>query len=79
MEAATRTTKSALSGATRALATFGLLTTFEACPRETPNLGEARDHRGLPYERLGLFNDYDLSKPQGYHRAKLPLPGSADI
>ncbi|CAK0881069.1 unnamed protein product, partial [Prorocentrum cordatum] len=37
------------------------------------NLGQVCDEKGDHCERLGLFNDCDLSKPQGYHKAKFLL------
>ncbi|CAK0823415.1 unnamed protein product [Prorocentrum cordatum] len=56
-----------------ALATFGRLTMVEACTHEDSNLGKVCDEKGYHYERLGLFNENDLSKPQGYHKAKFLL------
>ena len=56
-----------------ALATFGRLTMVEACTHNESNLGKVCDEKGYSYERLGLFNEYDLSKPQGYHKAKFLL------
>ncbi|CAK0901528.1 unnamed protein product [Prorocentrum cordatum] len=45
----------------------------EACTHEDSNLGKVCDEKGYHYERLGLFNENDLSKPQGYHKAKFLL------
>ena len=73
IRAATHTTRSSLFGAMCALATFGRLTMVEACTHNESNLGKVCDEKGYSYERLGLFNDYDLSKPQGYHKAKFLL------
>ncbi|CAK0848586.1 unnamed protein product, partial [Prorocentrum cordatum] len=65
--------RSAIFGAMCALATFGRLTMVEACTHEDSNLGKVCDEKGYHYERLGLFNENDLSKPQGYHKAKFLL------
>ncbi|CAK0793306.1 unnamed protein product [Prorocentrum cordatum] len=64
---------SALFGAMCSLATFGRMTMVEACTREDSNLGQVCYERGYHFERLGLFNDYEISKPQGYHKAKFLL------
>ncbi|CAK0844297.1 unnamed protein product [Prorocentrum cordatum] len=73
IRAATHMTRSAIFGATCALTTFGRLTMVEACTHEDSNLGKVCDEKGYHYERLGLFNENDLSKPQGYHKAKFLL------
>ena len=65
--------KSAVFGALCALPTFGRLTMVEACAPEDSNLGQVCQDKGLSFERLGLHNDNDLSKPQGYHKAKFLL------
>ncbi|CAK0882044.1 unnamed protein product, partial [Prorocentrum cordatum] len=65
--------RSAIFGAMCALATFGRLTMVEARTHEDSNLGKVCDEKGYHYERLGLFNENDLSKPQGYHKAKFLL------
>ncbi|CAK0825479.1 unnamed protein product, partial [Prorocentrum cordatum] len=73
IRAATHMTRSAIFGATCSLATFGRLAMVEARAHEGSNLGKACDEKGYHYERLGLFNENDLSKPQGYHKAKFLL------
>ncbi|CAK0830159.1 unnamed protein product [Prorocentrum cordatum] len=73
IRAATHMTRSAIFGAMCALTTFGRLTMVEACTHEDSNLGKVCDEKGYHYERLGLFNENDLSKPQGYHKAKFLL------
>ncbi|CAK0791172.1 unnamed protein product, partial [Prorocentrum cordatum] len=65
--------RSAIFGVMCALTTFGILTMVEARAHEDSNLGQVCDEKGYHYERLGLFNNCDLSKPQGYHKAKLLL------
>ncbi|CAK0889332.1 unnamed protein product [Prorocentrum cordatum] len=73
IRAATHMTRSAIFGAMCALTTFGRWTMVEACTHEDSNLGKVCDEKGYHYERLGLFNENDLSKPQGYHKAKFRL------
>ncbi|CAK0829538.1 unnamed protein product [Prorocentrum cordatum] len=65
--------RSAIFGAMCALTTFGRLTMVDARTHEDSNLGEVCDEKGYHYERLGLFNENDLSKPQGYRTAKFLL------
>ncbi|CAK0811884.1 unnamed protein product [Prorocentrum cordatum] len=65
--------RSAIFGAMCALTTFGRVTMVEARTHEDSNLGKVCDEKGYHYERLGLFSENDLSKPQGYHKAKFLL------
>ncbi|CAK0890102.1 unnamed protein product, partial [Prorocentrum cordatum] len=63
--------RSAIFGAMCALTTFGRLTMVEARTHEDSNLGQVCDEKGYHYERLGLFNDCDLSA-QSSSSAHLP-------
>ncbi|CAK0874899.1 unnamed protein product, partial [Prorocentrum cordatum] len=65
--------RSAIFRAMCALTTFGRLAMVEARTHADSNLGQVCDEKGYHYERLGQFNDCDLSKPQGNHKAKFLL------
>ncbi|CAK0911752.1 unnamed protein product, partial [Prorocentrum cordatum] len=73
IRAATHVTRSAIFGAMCAPTTFGRLRMVEACTHEDSNLGKVCDEKGYHCERLGLLNENDLRKPQGYHKAKFLL------
>ena len=52
------------------LAGYRKLTVAEVYARPDSQIGQTAQDLHLPFERMGLHNDYDLSKTSGYNRAK---------